>query len=108
MGETKHTAGTPGPWAVNEERCSVESQHDHGWVNDGWVICVTEGPDRKANARLIAAAPDLLAELKAMLEMFEARPDMMRALRPLMGPAEIVTFDAARAAIAKAEASSHA
>lgn len=63
MSEARHTAG---PWAVNEDGFKVESENEHGWVNDGWVVCVTEGPDKKSNARLIAAAPDLLGALKAL------------------------------------------
>jgi hypothetical protein len=57
---------------------------------------------RRWNIANTASAPAPLAELAAMLDMFEQRPDMMRAIRPLMGPAEIVIFEAARAAISKA------
>jgi hypothetical protein len=63
---SKHT---PGPWATNETR--IESEHEHGWVNDGWIIAGCEGPDARANARLIAAAPDLLDACMALLDLVE-------------------------------------
>lgn len=63
--------GTPGPWAVNEDGWKVESDKEHGWVNDGWIICKLEGPDAKTNARLIASAPDLLNAAQTALSVFE-------------------------------------
>lgn len=61
---------TKGPWAVNEDGWMVESDKEHGWVNDGWIVCKTEGPDRKDNAHLIAAAPELLEALEGMTERY--------------------------------------
>lgn len=81
------TGHTPGPWKVEEQdgahiilmgtaltsRAQHEVQHsivyDHGLFpgddetpeSDQWV-------EAEANARLIAAAPDLYASLKAMLD----------------------------------------
>lgn len=56
MSEAKHT---PGPWAV-AGRLIVSAKHGSiGAVDDGQ-------PNVEANARLIAAAPDLLAALKAL------------------------------------------
>ena len=52
---------TPGPWTTNGRR--VESEHEHGVVNDGWIICDAEGPDAEANAVLLAAAPALRTAL---------------------------------------------
>ena len=78
---------TPGPWKVTR-------------YDDGLLICYTEGAticfgDRnhtalsdEANFALIAAAPDLLEALKAVVRVAD------RAT---------VEFDLARAAIAKAE-----
>lgn len=55
---------TPGPWHVGPHyKSDVESQHGR--------ICdcgITRGPNGEANARLIAAAPDLLEALKEMVE----------------------------------------
>lgn len=62
---------TPGPWVVNEDGNRVESEREHGWANDGWIICKPDGPDASANARLISAAPDLLKWL------YQYRSDML-------------------------------
>lgn len=90
---SKHT---PGPW--------VFQAHDH-WLpavvigESVWHAGLVTGRERpgehEANARLIAAAPDLLAALKALLPWVAAPPsDSAEAWR------------AAQAAIAKAEGES--
>ena len=56
---------TPGPW-VNVTRY-IESEKEHGIVNDGWRIAECMGSDGDANAHLIAAAPILYKALEAML-----------------------------------------
>jgi hypothetical protein len=98
---------TPGPWHV----CGAERGGcicGHVWDATGNVhvasatalnmvnpddlesqeVCVHDVDETKANARLIAAAPDMLAALKAVVAIADRRTD---------------EFDAARAAIAKAE-----
>jgi hypothetical protein len=72
--ETKAVQHTPGPWYVQE----LERGTQIVYANDGaTVIC--EGPDSmkyptsyrawiRANARLIAAAPEILRELEACVE----------------------------------------
>jgi hypothetical protein len=66
---------TRGTWAVTDlpdVGCvAVESEHGHDDVNDGWIICACEGPDARANAHLIAAAPDLFDVLRALIEAFD-------------------------------------
>ena len=60
---------TPGPWVNNQGR--IESDLEHGWVNDGWCIAECNGPQAEINAHLIAAAPDLykaLAHLEPYLD----------------------------------------
>ena len=72
---SKHT---PGPWLIAE---SVVSRHavtnmrrirskneglEHGAVCD--VYGIQDGSEASANARLIAAAPDLLDALKTIIE----------------------------------------
>ena len=73
---------TPGPWNIGT-----------GWIYAGPVtnariICeFKEHPGNDGNARLIAAAPDLLAALEGVLRVADRKTN---------------EFDAARAAIAKA------
>lgn len=79
------TTFTPGPW-----RASPQGIGGHVWIrsDDGdFIASVPKGDNdpQKANARLIAAAPDLYAageaicaaaaEVEAMLEAGEAAPD---------------------------------
>jgi len=52
---------TPGLWTANGDQVEVETEK-----NDGYRVCDVFGPDYKANANLIAAAPDLLEALKAI------------------------------------------
>jgi hypothetical protein len=91
---SKHT---PGPWSVGpwfdnygEPEIIIEHKADAGNL----VIAVALGGlvGQEANARLIAAAPDLLEALNAMLTHMGMDEDEWN--KP--------TFDQARAAIAKA------
>ena len=89
---------TPGSWSFQHR--------DHGvWIdpvnkeNAWWSIAQCFGPDRDANARLIAAAPDLLdlaKDIAALDHRYLAHGDnaLASALREWKA--------AARAAIAKA------
>ena len=68
---------TPGPWEVHHWG---DNEGDiHG--SDGKVVCVMrdgatpQEEDWEGDARLIAAAPDLLAALKRMREVFEQLSD---------------------------------
>lgn len=91
---TKHT---PGPWHVSDPR-PYASTHCVDVIGGLSLVaqCVpqSERNTEKANARLIAAAPDLLAALKGLLG------DRTLAGMDKMEQEEI---DAALAAIAKAE-----
>ena len=91
MAEAKHT---PGPWLA--DGASVYEERD-----DFSVICnfwSSSLPEWEANARLIAAAPDLLEALEQLVieyddvELANAEPSSLTA-----------AFNAARAAIAKAK-----
>ena len=85
MTDTQHT---PGPWFVTPDGTAVYKKDGYGYRGD--TICLFVGhPFIDANARLIAAAPELLAALQALA----ALPNKHR-------PEEM--WDAARAAIAKA------
>ena len=70
MNNTQHT---PGPWGILEEighpSLITAWNENAGATDDIAVVCDEyEGQPSQANARLIAAAPDLLAALQGMLE----------------------------------------
>jgi len=86
------TQHTPGPWAIETDRDAGHSNHQRhhifaivGGGNRLAVCCYKQ--NEEANARLIAAAPDLLEALKEALEIGDLEGWCIRA----------------RAAIAKAE-----
>lgn len=91
VGAVKHT---PGPWVANNQHAGptvwrVESDAS-GYPNDGWCVAdALHGPEAEANARLIAAAPDLLEALLGVVAVAD------RAT---------TEFDAARAIIRRATA----
>lgn len=90
-GMGKHTNA---PWAVNHQMgIRIESEKEHGWANDGWIIAELQGPDAEANANLIAAAPELLESL----ERFIAWVDKQNL------PYESAMVRQAKSAIAKAK-----
>jgi hypothetical protein len=92
---------TPGPWKYGHSG-------DNFWIAPQWdgrkVALVTWGmgetvAEGRENAALIAAAPELLAALKALVACCETYPAFQKESNP-------ITFgrmDAALAAIAKAE-----
>jgi hypothetical protein len=85
--ETKHT---PGPW-TNINGTNVRSA-------DGTTVC--KGILTESNARLIAAAPDLLAALQTFSWTATEHPPCF--CPPKNGRMHTDQCDAARAAIAKA------
>ena len=94
---------TPGPWMAvpggrHDQEVIITTQHrlDQSFSE----ICGMDveftgkhGDEQKANARLIAAAPELLDALTGLLAVVNVRIDDPRTQQ----------FDKARAAIAKAE-----
>jgi hypothetical protein len=69
--ETKQTH-TPGPWELREPNCP-DGPHKYGiqQINDGWTVAdinsdIEQG-EEEANARLIAAAPEMLEALEGLL-----------------------------------------
>ena len=91
MSEQKHT---PGPWySADDDHCHIRRDSDDAVIaevfeDDGHCDPVHCRPlPSRANARLIAAAPDLLEALQYLCEVSHTDPR---------------GFDAARAAIAKA------
>ncbi len=55
---------TPAPWRLSEEN-NVWSE---GGIRIANVCPQSDGAEKEANARLIAAAPELLAALEGMME----------------------------------------
>ena len=92
MNTQNHTQHTPGPWRV------LEPDQVRGQEGEFVANCECHrgrlATDR-ANARLIAAAPDLLEALGWMVETFNAKE-----IDPM---AAFATIEKARAAIAKAK-----
>jgi hypothetical protein len=91
---------TPGPWTFAKNvayQPIVESENPSD--NGRFVICQTFGTHKHPNARLIAAAPDLLEALTALLSYTRACEDMLN-VRP--SATTHPTIKAAHAAIAKA------
>lgn len=104
MNETKHTP-TPGPWYTGEDTVSLANRAFIGIGNGashvGYasITSACRMEEAQANARLIAAAPELLEELQALVKCFwEGRPkkDVKRDYHLM------VQVEAARKAIAKA------
>lgn len=89
---------TPGPWTVKViDTISDEPAYWHITDTHGGVVGDVQSVNA-ADARLIAAAPDLLAALKHALERFEAIPDHRDEIGVYRKAAQM-----ARAAIAQAE-----
>lgn len=93
---------TPGPWIITEqflgdESGMVDKPATVGSLDNLTTVAEVCGgigwAEQNANARLIAAAPDLLTALKGLLDEFWANGDRFSA----------TVIDAAREAIAKAE-----
>ena len=97
MADVKHT---PGPWTVTADgagwyiECAPERGHSVAYImaEIGEEDPDTSDDEKEANARLIAAAPDLLEALQMLLEF------------PNTGPAT----SAAREAITKATGAARA
>lgn len=67
---------TPGPWVIHGNFTEIHPHDD----SDGNQVIADIDPDcemdsREANARLIAAAPDLLAALEFALHLIETTGD---------------------------------
>jgi hypothetical protein len=103
------TAHTPGPW-------EQDPTGDIGWwaigtneksvahvVDEDRLLGLTK-KEAKANARLIAAAPELLGALKAITERLTNERNAIANREGYIGDGELLPqVKAARAAIAKAE-----
>lgn len=101
---SKHT---PGPWAVNGNEIIAQDTESDTHIAAYFVRVATIDDTKKtgwtkpvirANASLIAAAPDLLAALQNLLGDVEAEYDS----RNVAGTLTKYARDVARAALAKA------
>lgn len=69
-------AHTPGPWFLKHNpdysgsKCRIDNKPDQAWGNFGEIAMVSN----EANARLIAAAPELLEAAKKVCEAYEEVP----------------------------------
>jgi hypothetical protein len=93
---------TPGPWEVGEPNqggsvLAVGVFSDRWHIADVWRDVPELVEEAEANARLIAAAPDLLAALKRSLDW----------LASYQGAGADRVWEQAKAAIAKAEGATH-
>jgi hypothetical protein len=98
--QTKHT---PGPWSYNQD----EGGYQGHFISTGdYIICdlpdaedflagsKSAAPQTEANARLIAAAPDMLSLLKRLNEAFyvkgtrKALMEVMQETRPMIARTE--------------------
>ncbi len=71
---SKHTNGpTPGPWEVEEDLPNAITIHPIGFVRPFIEVLtlVNEIQEAKANAHLIAAAPELFEALQGMIELWK-------------------------------------
>lgn len=108
MADLKHT---PGPWKASESMTDkdgnvvyeVSAETPQGHLSVAWVIAggnptLAEDQSAQADARFIAAAPALLAALRALLSAAERMVDKA----PVMGRTEAEAMDRARLAIRRA------
>jgi hypothetical protein len=109
MNTTWTATHTPGPWEINEGDGMAIAKVSHFAITAPCTPDVGSGLSREenaANARLIAAAPELLACLRRMCGMYGA---YSKRLAPLLAEDEgtVWTFERANGlaceAIAKAE-----
>lgn len=105
---TATTSHTPGPWGVAHVGKSLEGNYGAGFAvpcviatNGATVAELMRSDSAMANARLIAAAPDLLAALRVIIDNEHRRLTGGSANEPTLRDI-INALDAGRAAITKA------
>lgn len=93
------TTHTPGPWIYQESTKTIRSIPTNYWLAtmDSWDGAI----DNKANARLIAAAPDLHEALTEVMENYERDAAAVPGI--LGSPHVQYAFHLARTALAKAQ-----
>lgn len=77
---SKHT---PGPWSTGEGKAHIVIYAPDGYaVADAMTYHGKRQADTEANARLIAAAPDLLAVLRTAVKNLEFAVHALQAPKP--------------------------
>jgi hypothetical protein len=104
---TQEQTHTPGPWMLGENTPSELDQPIYANGTEGCVgICVVdldEADEADANARLIAAAPDLLAACKKIVATHDIRDEHANEYEAGYTEGLGVASKIARDAIARAE-----
>lgn len=101
---------TPGPWSASNWRvcASVDDPEKFRYICDTANNAKTRNNENAANARLIAASPDLLAACKALLAVVDGSAEFVIAFdegAPRDGVIANLNYaiDLSRVAVAKAE-----
>jgi hypothetical protein len=81
MSTHKHT---PGKWVADicKNNSALSSVHSFGEIPElmrPWNVAICTGPQAHSNARLIAAAPELLAALQLVYANAGESPEWIRA-----------------------------
>jgi len=98
---------TPGPWFIGEDDSNGQAvvRGEHTEVATCWHHCVVEiEREMRANARLIAAAPDYDASAREIDRLLLVIESAVRNADPTHHAAVLAALKANRAAIAKATA----
>lgn len=109
-GETMNAEHTPGPWRTNPDQPGMIETESGEMIGDTW----SKDGNRQAriNARLVAAAPELLAALDTIINAIDVWRDnlapgsidntVLERVTEVLQDAHGKAIDKARAAIAKA------
>lgn len=84
MGTTMEKTHTPCPWAITiADRFGgrtdryIETRGSNSVTAKEPIASVADGPSAEANANLIAAAPDLLAACKSLVELMDSEDEVV-------------------------------
>lgn len=82
MSDSTTAKRTPAPWRVTyggrnlaPECQNIFVDHSTGMYSDPVANCYTRTPESEANARLIAAAPEMLDALRGLLDAMDREDD---------------------------------
>jgi len=89
---------TPGPWEIHEENTVLGPKLDDKSIWLRPIVLQSKTGIKLEDARLIAAAPDLLDAIQDLLNQFEQRGIFVDPQHP-----DRISVNKARAAIAKAK-----